>query len=358
MATKTPPEFSLVDMTPEESAEYANLRYVHDDEPGLTRKKHGKGFAYYSANGKRLEKQKDIERINSLAIPPAYTDVWICRDANGHLQATGLNAQGQKQYIYHPRWRQVRDEMKFNQMILFGELLPALRARVKKDISSGNGSLTRQRVLAAVVWLLDRTHIRVGNDEYARANDSYGLTTIRKKHVDVEDNEITFDFSGKSGQDWHVSVENASIAEIVQTCAETPGYELFKYLDQEGNRRDVTSEDVNSYLKEISGNDITAKFFRTWAGTVKAVEALYEFRQDYSEKTAKKHVTQAIKKVAEQLGNTPSVCRKCYVHPDVIETYLECGFDAEIAADNHRNFSRIEATTLTLLKRRFAKPQR
>jgi len=317
--TSAPPLTASAD--PEASAKAAGLHYVHDDEPGIRRQKRGKGFSYLKPDGSRVTDKGERERIQKLAIPPAYTDVWICTSPKGHIQATGRDEGGRKQYVYHPRWREVRDKLKYSRIIAFGERLPSLRERVSRDLA-GSG-LPRDRVLAAVVKLLETTLIRVGNAEYARTNDSYGLTTLRKKHVEVEDDTITFEFTGKSGQDWHVEVEDAKLAEVVKACEDTPGYELFKYFDESGERQDVGSADVNDYLRRISGEDVTAKDFRTWAGTVLAALALQEFEAFDSETQAKKNIVRAIERVAKQLGNTPTICRQAYIHPEVIDAYLE-----------------------------------
>lgn len=299
------------------SARAAGLHYVGDDEPGISRRRRGKGFSYLKPDGARVTDQRERERLNALAIPPAYREVWICTSPEGHIQATGRDEKGRKQYLYHPRWREVRGAAKYYRMLEFGEVLPALRRRVAKDMSLPG--LPRDKVLAVVVTLLETTLIRVGNAQYARSNKSYGLTTLRKKHVEVEGDSVTFEFAGKSGKDWHIEVEDPRVAEAIRACEDLPGYELFKYFDEEGEKQVVESADVNDYLQHISGKDITAKDFRTWAGTVLAAMALQEFETFDSETQAKKNVVRAIENVAKQLGNTPTICRASYVHPEVIE---------------------------------------
>ena len=305
---------------PEQSAAEAGLRYVSDSSPGIRRKRSGTGFAYVDSNGKRITDQKTLERIRKLAIPPAYTEVWICPSPNGHIQATGRDARGRKQYRYHAKWREVRDETKFSRMMAFSELLPKLRARVDADL--GRPGLPREKVLATVVRLLECTNIRVGNDEYARANGSYGLTTLRDKHVEVSGGNLRFSFKGKSGKTHEVELSDRRLARIVQRCRDVPGEELFQYLDDDGKRQTIDSGDVNDYLREISGQEFTAKDFRTWAGTMLAVEALREVGPMATEREAKSAIVKAVDRVAEQLNNTRAVCRKYYIHPTVFETYL------------------------------------
>ena len=302
------------------SAKEAGLRYVSDAQPGIRRKKSGKGFRYVDAEGKAVRNGDVLQRIRSLVIPPAWTDVWICADSRGHLQATGRDARGRKQSRYHPRWRVVRDETKYERMLLFGTALRGIRARLEEDL--GLPGLPRNKVLATVVRLMERTLIRVGNEEYARENKSYGLTTMRAKHVHVSGATVVFRFRGKSGKQHTVGVEDRRLARIVRQCQDLPGYELFEYLDESGDTRKVDSTEVNDYLRAVSGEDFTAKDFRTWVGTVLAFMALREFEESTSETEAKKNVVEAIKAVALRLGNTPAVCRKCYVHPAILECYL------------------------------------
>jgi DNA topoisomerase I len=302
------------------SAKEAGLRYISDAQPGIKRKKAGKGFFYIDADGKRIRDQETLKRIRSLVIPPAWTDVWICEDPRGHLQATGRDARGRKQSRYHPRWRVVRDETKYERMLRFGNSLRSIRSRLEKDLALPG--LPRNKVLATIVRLMERTLIRVGNDEYARENHSYGLTTMQTKHVQVNGSTVVFRFRGKSGKSHTVGVEDRRLARIVRQCQDLPGYELFEYLDESGETHRVDSSDVNDYLRSISGEDFTAKDFRTWAGTVLACVSLREFEEFTSESQAKKNVVEAVRTVAQRLGNTPAVCRKCYVHPAVLECYL------------------------------------
>jgi DNA topoisomerase-1 len=302
------------------SAKEAGLRYVSDAQPGIGRKRSGKGFRYVDADGKPVRNNETLQRIRSLVIPPAWTEVWICADSRGHLQATGRDARGRKQSRYHQRWRLVRDETKYERMLLFGTSLRVIRARLEEDLALHG--LPRDKVLATIVRLMERTLIRVGNEEYARENKSYGLTTMRAKHVQVSGSTVVFRFRGKSGKLHTVGLEDRRIARIVRRCQDLPGHELFEYLDESGETRKIGSTDVNDYLRAVSGEDFTAKDFRTWAGTVLASMALREFEEYASETEAKKNVVEAIKAVARRLGNTPAVCRKCYVHPAVLECYL------------------------------------
>jgi DNA topoisomerase-1 len=312
-----PPE---VVSDPVESAQAAGLRYVSDTQPGIRRKKAGKGFAYVGTDGKTIRDAGELARIRSLAIPPAYTDVWICPSPNGHIQATGRDARGRKQYRYHPKWREVRDETKFGRMLAFSQVLPKIRARVEKDLSLPG--LPREKVLATVVRLLECTCIRVGNDEYAKSNRSFGLTTLQDRHVEVSGSSLRFEFRGKSGKVHKVDLSDRRLAKIVERCQDLPGEDLFQYLDDDEVRQTVGSGDVNDYIREISGEEFTAKDFRTWAGTLLAVEALSEVGAFSTQRQAKSNVLRAIDRVAEQLNNTRAVCRKYYVHPAVFEAYL------------------------------------
>ena len=305
---------------PVQSSRQAGLRYVTDARPGITRKKRGKNFQYLDPDGKRITDEDTLARIKSLVIPPAWTDVWICPNANGHLQATGRDARGRKQSRYHPRWRATRDETKYERMKLFGAALPKIREQVERDLALPG--LPREKVLATIVRLLETTFIRIGNEEYARENKSYGLTTLRDKHVGIEGSKVHFQFKGKSGKMHSIDVQDRQLARIVKKCQDVPGYELFQYFDEEGNHRSVDASDVNDYLRSITDDDFTAKDFRTWAGTVLACSLLRQFESTETQTQAKKNVVEAIKSVAERLGNTPSVCRKCYVHPRVIESYM------------------------------------
>ncbi len=304
------------------AAKAAGLRYTTDALPGIKRVKRGKSFAYLAADGKPIADKAEIARLKSLAIPPAYTDVWICPQANGHLQATGRDARGRKQYRYHPRWRAVRDETKFDRMVEFAKALPTIRAAVARDIAKPG--LPREKVLATVVSLLEATAIRVGNEEYAKENDSYGLTTLQEEHAEVKGATIKFHFRGKSGKVHDVEVRDKRLARIVKASQELPGEHLFEYTDDDGTVHPVRSEDVNAYLQEVAGDHFTAKDFRTWEGTMSCALELAAVRAEGTTE-AKKAVVEAIKRVSERLGNTPAVCKKSYVHPGVVDEFLRNG---------------------------------
>lgn len=304
-----------------ESARRMGLRYVTDSKPGIRRELAAGRFRYVSAAGRPVRDSSTLARIKSLVIPPAWSEVWICADPNGHIQVTGRDARGRKQYRYHPLWRQVRDETKYEHLIAFGKALPSIRARVERDLALPG--LPREKVLATIVRLLETTLMRVGNEEYARSNGSFGLTTLRDKHVRIAGARLQFEFRGKSGVRHCIELSDRRLAGIVRRCRDLPGYELFQYLDNEGNRRTVDSQDVNEYLRTISGQDYTAKDFRTWAGTLLAALALREFEKFDSQAQAKRNVVRAIEAVAARLGNTPAICRKCYIHPVVVDAYLE-----------------------------------
>jgi len=306
----------------------AGLRYVSDEGPGIRRRRAGRGFSYLGSDGRRLRDRGTLAWIRSLAIPPAWTDVWISPIRHGHLLATGRDARGRKQYRYHPRWREVRDDTKYARTIAFAEALPSIRERSRRDL--GRPGLPREKVIATVVRLLEKTLIRVGNDEYARSNHSYGLTTMRDRHVEVDGSTLRFEFRGKGGKPYSVDLADRRLARVVQRCQELPGQVLFQYLDEDGQRQTIDSGDVNEYLREITGEDYTAKDFRTWAGTVLAHQALLALEQVDSEAAAKRNIVRAIESVAEHLGNTPAVSRKSYVHPAVIEDYID-GSVAEAA---------------------------
>ena len=316
-ASAPPPELGS---DPIESAQAAGLRYVSDTQPGIRRKKSGKGFSYLGTDGKTIRDSRELARIRSLAIPPAYTDVWICPSPNGHIQATGRDARGRKQYRYHAKWREVRDETKYGRMLAFSEALPGIRKRVERDL--GRAGLPREKVIATVVRLLESTCIRVGNDEYAKANRSYGLTTLQDRHVEISGSKLRFEFRGKSGKTHTVSLNDRRLARIVRRCQALPGEDLFQYVDDEGVRQTIGSGDVNDYIREISGQEFTAKDFRTWAGTLLAVAALTEVGEWSTQRQAKSNVIRAVDRVAEQLNNTRAVCRKYYVHPAVFDAYL------------------------------------
>jgi DNA topoisomerase-1 len=302
-------------------ARAVGLRYVGDDKPGIRRKVRGDGFEYVDADGQRITDEETLARIKSLAIPPAWSDVWICPKTNGHLQATGRDAKGRKQYRYHPRWRSVRDENKYSRMIAFGQALPELRRQVNEALSLPG--LPREKVLATLVYLLEATMIRVGNEEYAKTNRSYGLTTLRDKHVQISGSQLQFQFKGKSGVQHKTTLRDPRIARIVRRSRDLPGQDLFQYIDENGERCTVNSSDVNDYLRTLTGEDFTAKDFRTWSGTMLAAFALQGFEICDTATQAKKNMVQAIESVAKKLGNTPAICRKCYVHPAVMEGYLD-----------------------------------
>jgi DNA topoisomerase-1 len=303
------------------AAEAAGLQHVSDSAPGIRGEKKGRGFAYVDPDGKIMRDRGTLARIRALVIPPAWTDVWICCDPNGHLQVTGRDSRGRKQYRYHPRWRETRDADKYERLIGFAQTLPLIRRRVAAHLR--RRGLPREKVLAAVVKLLETTLARVGNDEYAKENGSFGLTTVRNRHVRRAGATVRIAFTGKSGVDHEIAVADRRIAKIVRQCKELPGEDLFQYLDDDGKVHDVASTDVNEYLREITGQEFTAKDFRTWAGTALAAQALEEFEDFDTKAAAKRNITKAIEHVAERLGNTKAVCRKCYIHPAVIDAYLD-----------------------------------
>jgi len=304
-----------------DAAEEAGLRYVSDDRPGYTRKAKGEDFAWLDTDGKLIRDEQRLLRIKRLAIPPAWTDVWICPASNGHIQATGRDARGRKQYLYHERWREVRDENKYDRIISFGKALPKIRRRIARDLKPLG--LPRNKVLATVVQLLERTFIRIGNEEYARENKSFGLTTMKDRHVEVKGAKLRFRFRGKSGREHEVDVTDRHIAKIISKLQDLPGQDLFQYVDDDGKVGDITSQDVNEYLREITGEDFSAKDFRTWAGTVLTAIALNAQEKFENQKQGEANIKTAISAVAKILGNTPAICRKCYVHPAVLDTYLE-----------------------------------
>jgi DNA topoisomerase-1 len=350
------------DVSPIESARTAGLRYVCDDKPGIRRTMGPLGFKYIGPNGRVVRNAAELKRIRSLAIPPAWTDVWICADPRGHLQATGRDARGRKQYRYHNDWRACRDETKFDRMHAFAAALPGIRRRTTADLA--RPGLPREKVLATVVQLLEKSLIRVGNDEYARANRSFGLTTLRNQHVDVKGSTLRFEFRGKSGVRHSVDVDDRRLARIVKQCRDLPGQELFQYVDGDGTHQDVTSQDVNAYLKEITGQDFTAKDFRTWAGTVLAATALRQLEKARTATHAKRNVVQAIEAVAGMLGNTRSVCRKSYIHPAIIDCYVDGSMfevDLQRTAAGRKAALRLrvdEVVTLTILQMRVSRDSR
>jgi len=310
------------ELPPDESAKLAGLRYVTDERtPGWRRVGPPKRFRYVDSHGRQVRGASDLNRIRSLAIPPAWTDVWICPDARGHLQATGRDARGRKQYRYHPQWRAVRDEVKYGRLIAFAEALPRIRSRTRADLAQRG--LPRTKVLATIVQLLEKTLIRVGNEEYARENGSFGLTTMKDKHAKVRGAKVRFEFRGKSGIEHAIDLQDARLARIVKACRDLPGYELFQYVDSRGRRQVVDSADVNSYVREITGEPFTAKDFRTWAGTVLAAKALAEAARFRSQREATRNVVAAVESVAKRLGNTRAVCRKCYIHPAILNGYMD-----------------------------------
>ncbi len=352
------PSESQTSVDGRDAAEAAGLEYISNEAPGLIRRRIGRAFVYTNAGGQRMTDPAALTRIRSLAIPPAWTHVWISPDANGHIQAVGYDARGRKQYRYHPKFREVREEAKFEHMLVFAHALPGLRRQVAAHMAAPG--LGRSKVLATVVHLLETTMIRVGNKTYAKENKSYGLTTLLNRHVMVDGADLKFHFKGKSGKTWRVGIRDRRIARIVKTCQEMPGQHLFQYLDDAGQRAAVTSTDVNAYLKEIGGADITAKDFRTWTGTVLAAMALTEFEAAESTALAKRNVTQAIERVSKRLGNTPAICRKCYIHPEIIRAYLEGGLSLDIhhdvdARDTLEALRPEEAAVLAFLRRRIAR---
>jgi DNA topoisomerase I len=335
----------------------ASCRYVEDDAPGISRKKRGKGFSYTRPDGTTVRDLPTLRRIKSLAIPPAWQDVWICPSADGHIQATGRDAKRRKQYRYHPRFREIREETKYERMLAFAEVLPKIRASLDEHLSQPG--LSREKVLATVVRLLEITLIRVGKEEYARDNASFGLTTMRTRHVDIEGSTIEFRFRGKSKKHHVVTIQDRRLARIIGRCNELPGEVLFQYQDDDGELRSVESADVNAYLKAIAGADFTAKDFRTWAGTVLAAKALKELAAFDTQAAAKKNIVEAVKNVSRRLGNTPSVCRKCYVHPEIWGAYLDGQLVATVKEraeeelrSNLPQLSAEEAAVLMLLRDR------
>ncbi len=340
-----------------EAAEEAGLSYVSDNDPGICRRKRGKGFSYVGPDGGKVETVSDLKRIHALAIPPAWRDVWICPRKNGHIQATGRDAKGRKQYLYHSDFREVRESAKYEHIMTFVRLLPAIRAQVARHMAMPG--LGREKVLATVVHLLELTLIRIGNEDYAKQNRSHGLTTLRDRHVTIAGSELRFQFKGKSGKTWRLGLKDRRVAKVVRACQDLPGQDLFQYLDQEGIRNSITSSDVNAYLKDIAGADITAKDFRTWAGTLLAALALQEFEAFDGEAGAKRNVKAAIERVATRLGNTPTICRKCYVHPEIVNSYIEGSLLLHVKAraehELRQNLSKLlpeEAAVASLLESR------
>jgi DNA topoisomerase-1 len=348
------------------TARSAGLRYSRDDRPGIGRRRVGDDWVYETADGKRVRDEATLERIRAIAIPPAWTDVWICPDARGHLQATGRDARGRKQYRYHKAFRARREAAKFEELIAFGEALPRIRERVEADLALPG--LPKEKVLAACVRILDLTLVRVGNEEYAKANRSFGLTTLRDRHATIDRGRVRFRFRGKSGKVQEVGIRDRRLASIVKRCQDLPGQDLFQYVDDDGETRDVASDDVNEYLREIAGANVSAKMFRTWSATVLAGRALTAYQEVESARAAKQNVVEAMREVADRLGNTPTVARNSYVHPAVLEAYLDGSLGGAIvtaAEDEGRHGaadpSRAEEeAVIDLLRKRLAeeKPRR
>jgi DNA topoisomerase-1 len=308
-------------LPPKKAARAAGLVYVEDTEPGFTRQRQGRGFRYVDSRGRAIKTARVLNRIRSLVIPPAWTNVWICKRPSGHLQATGRDVRGRKQYRYHPEWRAARDENKYERLIDFAKVLPRVRQRVSRHLR--RRGLPREKVLATIVKMLESTLVRVGNDEYVKSNRSFGLTTMKDGHAKINGAKIRLEFRGKSGKRHEIDLRDERLARIVQQCQDLPGQELFQYVDADDEVHDVTSGDVNEYLRQVSGGDFTAKDFRTWAGTALAARALQEFEDFDSQAAAKRNITRAIERVAQRLGNTTAICRKCYVHPAIIDAYLD-----------------------------------
>ena len=356
---RTKAAIKIVANDPKETAAAAGLRYVSDQSPGICRRRKGTTFIYYNNEGRQLRGPSEIKRIRSLAIPPAWERVWICPHASGHLQATGYDSKGRKQYKYHPNWRAVRDEVKFERLLSFAEVLPKIRNRVDEDIR--RPELSREKVLATVVRLLELSLIRIGNEEYAKENNSFGLTTMRNRHAEIDGSTVRFRFRGKSGKQHTVEVSDRRVAKIVQKCQDLPGQHLFEYQDSNGDIASIASEDVNEYLHNITGQPFSAKDFRTWAGTVLAAIALTKIEEVDSQSIAKKNVVTAIEAVARLLGNTVAICRKCYIHPAIPTSYLNGTLahnlqkkaDSEIAEHLH-DLKPEEAAVIAMLRQELA----
>lgn len=355
-------------------ARSAGLRYVDPADPGITRRRRGNGFTYLDRDGSRITDEAVLRRIRALAIPPAWNEVWICPSPNGHIQAAGRDARGRRQYRYHPEWQRVRDEAKYERTIAFARALPRLRRRVQRDLRLR--SLPRRKVIAAVVRLLELTLVRVGNEEYARDNNSFGLTTLRSRHARTGRGGLKLTFRGKGGKQHSVGIRDRRVARIVRACQDLPGQHLFQYVDEDGQPQRVDSDDVNEYLREAMGDEFSAKDFRTWAGTVLAARAFQALEQATGDEQltraaalgrpnrARSALTAAVEQVAQQLGNTPTVCRKCYIHPQIIDAYID-GTLAEAlsnraadALEHDRGLRGEERLVLSLLKRRLAADKR
>jgi DNA topoisomerase I len=306
---------------PAQSAVEAGLRYTSDLKPGISRRIAGKGFTYLDTKGQRISDTKILDRINKLVIPPAWTEVWISPIAKGHLQATGRDAKGRKQYIYHPEWQNARNHTKFGRMVAFGKVLPELRERIQKDIQSRE--LNRRKVTALVLSIMDNALIRIGNRQYAKSNNSYGLTTMRDRHVKINGSKVKFTFNGKKGVSHEIDLKDRRLAQLVKKCKDIPGYDLFQYYDENGERHVLESGDVNDYLREVTAQPFTAKDFRTWGGTVRMVKCLETVLEENPGIDKEKCIKEAVKDVAKELGNTPSVCSKYYIHPEVVNLFRE-----------------------------------
>lgn len=360
IAAETPDSPGIVD--PRDAAVTAGLVYVDDARPGFTRHRSGTGF-FYRMTGDSTNKVDDpriLKRIRSLVIPPAWLEVWICRRADGHIQATGRDARGRKQYRYHPAFREIRESTKYEHMTMFAQMLPHIRGTVSQQMAVRG--LPRETVLATIVYLLETTLIRVGNEDYAKQNKSYGLTTLRDKHVEVQGTQLLFQFKGKSGKEWKIKVRDRRAAKIIKSCGDLPGQQLFQYLDQDGKRQGIDSGDVNAYLRDITGQQITAKDFRTWAGTVLAALALSEFGTIDSQAKAKRNIRAAIESVAARLGNTATICRKCYIHPEILDCYMAgellLEIKEEVEDELQKDLARLspeETAVLALLDRRLGR---
>jgi len=336
------------------SAEEAGLRFVADDQPGISRRRSGRAFTYNLPTGARVREARTLARIRALVIPPAWREVWICPRADGHIQATGRDARGRKQYRYHPDWTRVRDEAKFDRLVAFGMALPKVRRTIARHMAERG--LGRRKVLATVAYLLDATLVRVGNREYARDNKSYGLTTLQDRHVSFSGSELRFKFRGKTGKEWKLKLSDRRVARIVRSCQDLPGQHLFQYEDDSGGIRQVSSSDINEYIRSIAGPEVSAKDFRTWAGTVLAAMALRECEKTQVATAIKKNIRRAIERVAARLGNTPAICRKCYVHPEVLAAYSDGKLATILAREPSKALRRAfkalpaeEAATLLLL---------
>lgn len=337
--------------SPEELAFEANLRYVSDSQPGFFRKKKNDRFTYYDLNGETIKEPRILERIDNLKIPPAWEDVWICPISFGHLQATGRDEKRRKQYIYHVRWSEIASQTKFDKMLDFSASLPRVRERVSMDMK--RTGLKQEKILATIVWLLDNTYIRIGNEEYAKDNNHYGLTTLRSRHVDINKGVVSFIFTGKSGKDHTVQISNPIVTKTIKKLDALPGYELFKYIDETGQKRVIDSQDVNEYIKEIVKDNMTAKEFRTWGGTVLAGKTLKKIGDYVTKNDLKHNLSQAVSSVAKSLGNTPTVCRGYYVHPVIVKSYEDrilVPHYEKVTRSEIRGLNRDEYATTTLLK--------